>query len=288
MIWTEAWSAVLSPMYQLIKAATLAYSSADSLANRFVQGGRFAAGGILGHSLTFDELTDITIALWDAWYVPRAGERSIFAWERDWFSRLLPKPPARILVLAAGDGAEVSHLLASGYDVDACEPAYAAYEKCLVVVGRRGRVFQASYQEFVDAISLGNEEIGRFFSDVKYDAVLLGWGSLSHVYCAEARQRLLECCVRLAPTGPILLSFWMRPPELEKGRSEKIGAALGVLIAKMRRIEPAQVRLLHGVWYVPGYAFTQIELDALAAAVGRVPVWDIDQRQPHVAFCQTR
>jgi hypothetical protein len=125
--------------------------------------------------------------------VAGAALRPLFPWEVEWFDALLPPPPARILVAGAGAGAEVVALRARGYAVAATEPVERLARQCAEVGAR-------------PVWPLDHEALGTLAGE-RFDAVLLGWGSLTHVLTPAGRQRTLEAAAALT-SGPILASFW--------------------------------------------------------------------------------
>ena len=107
------------------------------------------------HHLSSDELQDL------------------FPWEQTWFADVLPPAPVSILLPAAGAGREVVALRDLGYEVFGFDPAITTTPNRHGVVrggfadllGHRGGILKLS-----DAF------------DRPADAVIFGWGSLSHVY----------------------------------------------------------------------------------------------------------
>lgn len=145
---------------------------------------------------------------------PLAG---LYAWEETWFSRNLPPPSCHVFVGGAGRGREVVALQAAGYRVDAMEPSQAAAElrrHC------QGRVYRGSHQDL--ARGAGPRP------DARYDAVLLGWGSLPHVLGREEREALFARLGELCPTGPILASYVpYRRDRPRSRRAMRAGARVG-------------------------------------------------------------
>ncbi|OGQ90376.1 MAG: hypothetical protein A2289_00400 [Deltaproteobacteria bacterium RIFOXYA12_FULL_58_15] len=190
---------------------------------------------------------------------------------------------------AAGSGPEVAYLRDQGYQVDALEPSRDLAERCRRMLGPNGEVVVASYEELSRSV-LDGEVVNPAarIANSTYDAVLLGFGSLSHVLDLNERGRLLSSCVRLAPAGPILASFWLaaksRSPG-RAGRAEHSGRFLGGLIRRVRRLPAHNARLSFGSWYGFAHSFARDEIEDLAKLIGRGLVWCGDAGiYPHVVF----
>ena len=201
--------------------------------------------------------------------VAGAALRPLFPWEIEWFDALLPPPPARILVAGAGAGAEVVALRARGYAVAATEPVERLARQCAEVGAR-------------PVWPLDHEALGTLAGE-RFDAVLLGWGSLTHVLTPAGRQRTLEAAAALT-SGPILASFWTQasagPPP--SGRlvawAERAGSAVGRV-----RGHPPPSGLRFFAWCGFGCTLERAELEGLAQALGRRLVW-WDAPYPHAAW----
>ena len=122
--------------------------------------------------------------------------------------------------------------------------------------------------------------------------MLLGWGSLTHVLDAGERVRLLRALDRLCPRGPILASFWNErfdsaPPPDVANRAYRLGAAAGRTVAALRKLPGAPAGELFTLHAGFAHRFTNDEIDALAATVGRTVLWDDDDSDyPHVTFAR--
>ena len=147
-------------------------------------------------------------------YLP-GGHRfqsGLFPWEKRaldaaWFPR-----SGRALVGAAGAGREVMALVERGFEVvafDPCAPFVDAARKVAPV--DRATIVQASYADLVDASAGLGGPLADPLVGPAFDAVILGWGSLSHVMPASARTELLRAVRALAPHAPVLVSFALEP-----------------------------------------------------------------------------
>lgn len=235
------------------------------------------AGALLSAALTADEKSALGVRLYDASPVGRGT--ALMPWEAAWLARRLPRPPAHILVGACGAGRELLALADAGYMLDAFEPARSLARMAQARIGERARVLSFRYEELAAALLDGVQSEAAALARRRYDAVLLGWDSLSHVLDEAERLRLVRALDRLCPRGPWLASFWRELPShgAPTGRLERRAAAWGRRLARLRKLpvapSPRESFLLHGGFT---HRFTKSELEALAAAVGRELSWDDD------------
>jgi hypothetical protein len=184
----------------------------------------------------------------------------------------------------------VSDLLERGYSVDAFDAAPSLVEVARSRFGERARFCAFSFDELSQAVLDASDNAAHVFVKPSYDAVLLGWGSLSHVPRAQDRFRLLRALHTLCPRGPLLASFWCRgmgaSAPRPTGRAHRLGKQVGRAIRKIRRLDgqaDPQGRILPHVGFV--HTFEPLEVESLAAELGRVLHWDVDDGiYPHVTF----
>ncbi|HEX6836523.1 MAG TPA: hypothetical protein VF334_08110 [Polyangia bacterium] len=255
------------------------YARAAGTLRRWLDRTDRLAAALLSAALTADEKSALGVRLYDA--SPAGRGTALWPWEPGWLARRLPPPPARILVGACGAGRELLALAAAGYTLDAFEPAPSLARLAQARIGERARVLSFRYEDLSAAILDGAHSPAAALATRTYDAVLLGWSSLSHVLDPAERVRLLRAIDRLCPRGPLLASFFCVPSSSNDaaapGRIERHAAAWGRRVARMRKLPDApsarEAFLLHG-----GFArvFTRSEIAALAAAVGRELEWDDD------------
>lgn len=228
-------------------------------------GAREALWGFLGGALSADEKSRLGVALYDAGDEYRSEPR--FAWEDAWLDRRLPRAPARVLVGAAGAGREARALLDRGLDVVALEPSAALAALCRERT--KARVIEARYED----ILLAGE---------RFEAVLLGLGSLSHVLDPGARRRLMAALAEACPAGPILVSALAAPARArrEPGRGARLGRAIARPIRAARRLPDVEAGEV--VFGELGFArlFDREELAALAGSIGRDAIFDDDVGAP--------
>jgi hypothetical protein len=271
-----------------VKAAVGLYGRLDVTAERARAALRGGLEGALASSLTPSEKSELTVYLYGLNVRPLASALS--AWEREWYLKGLPPAPARVLLGAAGDGREAAWLCDAGYSVDAFEPNSTLASKMQRRLGARVRVARASYEDLVAARSGERSTPYSAWFEHPYDAVILGWGSLTHVLDPRDHRPLLAASDRLSPTGPILASFWLRdesPPEARQSRASTVGSAVGRRVAQWRgvrsRVPEGEVFRSHCGF---AYEFTRAEIEGLAAAVGRSVEWG-EYGYPHVTLVKS-
>jgi hypothetical protein len=205
----------------------------------------------------------------EAGYNPGAS----FDWEDRWFAASLPPPPARVLLGGAGSGREVAKLAALGYRVAAFDPAphFARLGQALVAEGRCEAFLEGSYQQLWSDDPAGRAFRRRLDELAPFDAVILGWGSYTHVLSADDRRRTLRELDLRCPAGPILASYWAAAAgrDAAPGASHRLGMALGLLLGGSlpSAKERASRHLTHHG--IAGHVFTGEELEELAASCGR-------------------
>jgi hypothetical protein len=240
---------------------------------------RFAIN-FASEALTEDEKSGLTIRLYGSsttWL-----RSDLFAWERSWYERRLPARPARVLVGACGAGREPLALLDAGYSVDGFEPAPALVAVCRERLAGRARVFAFRYQDLSACVLDHRRDSGYEVASERYDAVLIGWGSLSHLGSAAERERLLRALDRLCPSGPILASFWRADEPspfatIPYGRAARLGRVLGKTVRQARRLpqgETSHELFAPNVGF--GYGLTLKEVEGWATLLCRGIAWDAD------------
>jgi hypothetical protein len=259
--------------YLTLKTVALNAARLDSVAMH----GRGAAlafwSGFLTTALDTAEMGDLTVALYGL--APSgATNKGLQRWELDWYAASLPAAPCKVLVTAAGMGREVRELRRLGYSVDAFEPAPGQASR--IEAAPDSIIAAASYEDLVRATLGDSSSAAAPFAARRYDAVILGWGSLTHVLERESQRAVLAACDALCPTGPILASFWPAAAAAHRGRAFKTGWRAGRAVARLRRRagasavpqEPADDL---GFSFNVGFTrrFSREDLEALAAGVGR-------------------
>lgn len=246
-----------SPAGKALVAATAAHARVAVVAQRTLAAADGFVAGVADAALTFEEKAALGAALYDSspYY---KGERGLFDWEERWFDADLPQEPGRVLVAACGAGRELVAVRARGHLVDGFDPA----PSMVALAARRtpaARVWQATFAEWLAG------------PDEAYDAILIGWGALSHVLDPSERLALFAACRRRCPAGPTLVSYWPRPASAQGAappRARALGARLGGRIARLRGVDCRAT----GDPFQPGIGFAHqyadAELAELACAAG--------------------
>lgn len=147
-------------------------------------------------------------------------QSGLFGWERRALGSPLFPRSGRVLVGACGAGREVVALLERGYHVVAFDPC-AEFVDAARRVAPSAEITCASYE---DLIASSSGQPGPLTSAIAapFDAVILGWGSLSHVTPSRTRLALFRAIRDASPSAPVLTSFALAPPSaahpLSKGR----------------------------------------------------------------------
>ncbi len=237
-------------------------------------------GAVCAEALNGAEKSHLTIRIYD--FFPgyyRTMTDQLHPWEEPWFSGRLPPPPARVLVGASGVGREAIVLARRGFRVDAFDPAPDFAAASARALGEGARVFELSYEDLSAIMLEGRQVAGSELAAARYDAVVLGSGSLTHVLDPREQERLLRSSALLCPRGPILASFFGTaedpPPPQRTGHAVRLGRHLGRMIAALRRMPPAgSDRLSYRPHSGFAYAYTRQEIERLAAAIGRETTWE--------------
>jgi hypothetical protein len=273
-------------VYPSLKQLALGYASAEAWLRQLQDALNGAARGLLGTALRTDEQEALGIAIYDRNFRPTARD-ALFAAERAWLLERLPHAPAQLLVGGAGSGREAQPLCELGHHVDAFEPAARPMAACAARVGERGEVLRGRYEDLSRAVLDGGGGPLAPFASRRYDAVLLGWTSLSCVLEPDERRRLIAACDRLAPEGPLLVTMWMTTQAALEGRAQRAGRAAGTLVGstlgRLRGVhadEPAAFASGGGFYHL----FSTEEIEALATSVGRTVAWGAGNWYPHATF----
>lgn len=176
--------------------------------------------------------------------------QGLWPWERALLGHPALATARTFLLGGAGGGREALALLERGHRVVAFEPSpllCAASRRALA--GRDAVVLEGSYEGL-----LGSER-GRatLRAQGPFDAVLLGWGSLSHVTEAAQREALFASLAELAPGAPVAFSF-LGLAGLAGGREARLREAVvrvSTLLGAPGRPEPGLRFLPEGGFVLP-------------------------------------
>jgi hypothetical protein len=236
------------------------------------------SGAVWATALSVDEKTQLTVRIYDEAPALKADGNDLFEIESVLFAKHLPPPPARILVGACGSGREAVALAAQGYRIDAFDPAQGCAAESRRRLGGRACVRRLSYEQ-LSAIVLDGGDADPLRQD-RFDAVVLGCGSLSHVLDEREQRRLLRALHALCPSGPILASFlWVKEQAAGTpvGRAVRLGNRIGHALARLRGMPPGDDRhMSYRARRGFAYTFSQREFEDLALAADRRVVWERD------------
>lgn len=218
-------------------------------------------------------------------------EHGLFDWEEAALAKApFPQPPlqpeggpARWLVTAAGGGREARVLAARGFSVDAFEPNDVLLAGAREVAARHPslRVHEGDYADFGRA-ARGEGGPLAAVGEARFDAVLLGWGSITHLVDPAAHRALLDAVKIVAPKAPVLVSFFLRTDE-PQGRAARARLKLkGAFQALGGRAAPPGLLYETAGGFV--YWFTEREIRALAEAAGYVVVAFAPHPFPHAVL----
>lgn len=148
-------------------------------------------------------------------YLPggRHFEKGLFSWEEQALRDPLFPTHGRVLIGACGAGREANALVQRGFLVfafDPCLPFVHAARRALDP--EACEVAHASYDDFVHTVRSASGPLFDRLSRAPFDAVILGWGSFSHVLPKASRLALLRALCALSPSAPVLLSFSLDQP----------------------------------------------------------------------------
>jgi len=205
-------------------------------------------------------------------YRDDAYNATFYPWEKQAVDRFFPDPPARVLVGAAGGGRELAWLAGRGYDVAGFDPAVRLATDVARRVDRSRLLCceVASYQALLDGIT-------AIEAHAPYDAIVLGFGSLSHVALPKHREALLRKALSLCDKGPLLLSWLSNARSPAQLRVRAVLTRLGLARRPARDSYSAHEGFIHG--------FDYQEIFDLASAAGyRVAAYDDANDFPHAVL----
>lgn len=236
------------------------------------------------HLLDADARAAVTAWLYatQTTYLPggAAFSRGLFDWEREALGHLQLAPGARVLVGGAGGGRELAALADLGFTAVGFDPSpgLVAGAQARLPVG--ASLVQGDYAALCDAVEGRGGLLAGTLSAGPWDAVVCGWGSLSHLPDAVSRRRLLAALARVAPR--VLVSTVL--PPRHRGRAGRVYGAVGVALDALG----AGGRPDDAAAYVEGVGFVvRVELaalDALAAETGWTRVWGAQGNNCHAVY----
>ena len=137
------------------------------------------------------------------------NESGLFAFEHNAIEKMFPAPPASLLVGGCGGGRELFALSQRGYRIAAAYDPVASFVVALRndprLVESKERICIGTHQELESMVPIA--ELGQREKHV--DAVVVGWGSYTHILGKTRRIEFLRSLRALCPRGPVLLSFFV-------------------------------------------------------------------------------
>jgi hypothetical protein len=193
----------------------------------------------------------------------------LFAWEQAAIaSRFFPQS-GHVLVGGAGGGRETIELCRRGYQVTAFDPVPIFVDAAgPVVTAEGGTVLRASYRDLIDAVDGRATPFGSLLSHARFDAVVLGWCSLSHVLEESERILLLRTIRRMAPAAPVLASYYEAQMESPNSRSASLRRSVHRLLRFFGGRKNPSNRLILLPSGSPAYVFAPGEVVDLARRAG--------------------
>ena len=206
----------------------------------------------------------------------------LFDWEREAVSGPHFPKEGRIFLGAAGGGRELNSLLELGFTVLAIEPCERLADQARKIAEPFGSsVKTASYEDLITAVERKTGPLACKELERPFDAVVLGWGSLSYLLQLTDRQALLRCARILCPKGPILMSY-LSTPLNPIGKIERLRPYLRKFFSWMGA--PATVN--ENDAFVPGGGFQHLfapeEIQNLAEHADYETVFGTVSPYPHV------
>ncbi len=251
---------------KLITRCALTYARANVLVSDGLEHSRASLQAFLGESLTSAEKSSLAQYIYGRREV--YGPAALYAWERFWYQRDLPLAPAHVLVGGCGSGREMLALIDAGYQVSGFEPAAGLYQAACRALPDNTHIWQLRYEDISHA-SAARELVAQ----APYDAVILGWGSFSHVLELSMRERVIQILHRLCPRGPILLSYQAASPNGLAKTSNSVERAARQIGGGLRNLRGLPAPSSESDVFLPHagfvHRFTDVEIQELAKLVNR-------------------
>jgi hypothetical protein len=199
-------------------------------------------------------------------YLPDSPDfdANLFPFEEAAFDTFFPPPPGRVLVGATGGGREALALARRGYEVVAFEPSapLIAGLAAHIPAGLKISAYRATYEDLPHmAPALPGEDPADLNALPRFDAAILGWGSLSHLL-SEQRQVTALRAMAAVTDGPVLVSFRTDPHATGEARGQ---------LEQLKQLLPGRNKI-HGNYFTMqiGFyqAFSRKQLESIFAQAG--------------------
>ena len=175
----------------------------------------------------------------------------------------------------------------AGHHVWALEPAQVGFEACQKRMKNPHQAFQLSHEELIAVLNDSTHPLNQN----PFDAVMVGWGSLTHCFGADNRSRLLKALKQLCPSGSILSSFWGHQGESQKNvplrfrAQNQLGKLVGSLLGTLRNPEEIEILPIIMTGHLgPGIGMGEPELKRLAAEIQSDVAIFLNSPQPYAIF----
>lgn len=225
-----------------------AFLAVDAIATRLENGHAALRDELFLALIPASERVRVTAALYakQRTYLPGGHryEQGLFPWEERAIAHARFPKRGHVLVGAAGAGREARGLAALGYRVSAFDPCEAFVDAASSALEHQGEIrFARGAYEDLEPASRGVGPLAELLSqrdprasEREVHAVVLGWGSLSHVAPHSARAKLLRDVRAVAPRAVVLTSFALHPdsPPVRVRALEAVGAAGDDQLAERR------------------------------------------------------
>jgi hypothetical protein len=276
-------------LYQFVRVGFAGHYRIDRFATVLLK----AFSSLALTSLDAESLRQLTMSAYrKSW---RLSDRGLYGWEKEWFKRDLPPPPAKLLVGGAGRGREVLALARMGYTVVAFEPVqeFVHLTATKAVSGFNVECFSGFYEDMLDEPGhMPSTLLLEIEKRAPVDAILFGWGSFSHIPGTDNRLKVLKKCVDLCSQGPILVSYLtplLDEPSENKSRVHRLVHASGRLfnhLTNRKSVAETGDRFLGKIGYCHYFKFSDIR--KLGRELGRKVIVGPDLlagvRFPHATF----
>jgi hypothetical protein len=147
---------------------------------------------------------------------------------------------------------------------------------------------RAGYEALVEGAEAGSA-LGELTAGAPFEAIVLGWASISHIVPPGVREGLLPGLRRLGPSAPVLLSFSPANALEAAGAAERLRRRLRTWLARLPGAQPVAPGDTFGA-YGFEHSYDEAELRALAAAAGYEVVHLVAQgpEYPHAVLAPAR
>ena len=270
--------------FRLIGFTAITITKAQYRFPRLLMPIRHSIEPCIQHALSTNELKTLSLFFYEHNYWNKSHRKGLFSWEKAWLTTLPEK--SKVLVTGAGDGREVEALETLGYDVWALEPTDKGVNNCRERMRAPSQAYQLSHEEL---IRLWQQKRAHPLKEVKFDAIMVGWGSLTHCYGEQTRNQLFSTFSALCPKGSILSSFWGGGDRGVQNRinhwQRKLSTSVGQVLGSMRKSEICEnLPIMMAPNVGPGICFHPQEIERLAKQMNADVSTFFENDQPYAIF----